>query len=321
MVFPDKLKRLFIQAYLLERFSTEEDVLNVYQRVCETLGRPYVREDLSSFISSMNQTLDTIDMELRRGHAPRDGTTYYALVNTNGDEVAKMATECTPTEITYFKHLIEIIVHADDDVYELSSTVALSEATRIKPAMAKRDAEAFIDRMIKNKWLVDRDGLISMSLRTILELQTYLKDQYPDRILECTLCMEIVTTDYERCNVANCQTRLHSYCSRQYFSRRNQNNCPSCQSEWRGILLGTGEHRAGNTGRRASRRVSASQSTLSLQRDEEEEQEDDENVIMNGTANDSPEDMVVDRPLRRTRDRDAIPTTAGSSRKRPRRPL
>lgn len=43
--------------------------------------------------------------------------------------------------------------------------------------------------------IINRNGLISMSLRTVLELQTYLKEEYPDKYYECTLCMEIVTTD------------------------------------------------------------------------------------------------------------------------------
>ena len=49
-----------------------------------------------------------------------------------------------------------MIVNAEDEVYELSSTLALTEAGRVKPSLTKRDAEAFIERLVKNKWLVDR---------------------------------------------------------------------------------------------------------------------------------------------------------------------
>ncbi|KAI8917198.1 Nse1 non-SMC component of SMC5-6 complex-domain-containing protein [Powellomyces hirtus] len=308
MVVPTTHKRLFLQGYLKQRFLPEDAVLDLLKKVCEHYETEYNEAALSSFLSEFNEMLDPYDMELRRGHAPDSGTTFYALVNTNGDEVAQVATCCTPAEIAYFKHLLEIIVTADDDVYEISSTVALSEASRIKPAMTKRDAEAFIERLIQAKWLVDRNGLISMSLRTVLELQNYLKEEYGDRIHECTLCMEIVTSDYERCSVANCQTRLHVHCSNSYFPRQAQKNCPSCQSPWRGILLGTGTGRSSGSAR--LRRPTASQATQNsvgssahIERDvspdegdereeeaedEEGEEEEGEEEIHTGSANATP---------------------------------
>ncbi|KAJ3151466.1 hypothetical protein HDU89_001908 [Geranomyces variabilis] len=95
-------------------------------------------------------------MELRRAHAPDTGTAYYALVNTNGDEVAQVATGCSAVEIMYFKNLLELIMNTEDDVYEVSSMDALAMTSRIKPAFSKRDAEAFIERLVNAKWLVDR---------------------------------------------------------------------------------------------------------------------------------------------------------------------
>ncbi|KAJ3163452.1 hypothetical protein HDU86_000031 [Geranomyces michiganensis] len=234
------LKRMFLQAYLHARFLPETRVKLLLADLCQHLELD-ANESIASFISEMNQTLDTYDMELRCAHAPDTGTAYYALVNTNGDEVAQVATECSAVEIAYFKSLLELIMHADSDVYEVSSMEALAMASRIKPAFTKRDAEAFIERLVNGNWLVDRNGLISMSLRTLLELQTYLKQEYPDRVHECTMCMEIVTSDYERCDTANCQTRLHAFCANGYFARREAHKlCPTCQRPWKGVLLGTG---------------------------------------------------------------------------------
>jgi non-structural maintenance of chromosomes element 1 len=40
--------------------------------------------------------------------------------------------------------------------------------------------------------LFDRRGRYSLSTRALLELLPYLKTTYPDEILECTICMEVI---------------------------------------------------------------------------------------------------------------------------------
>ncbi|KAJ3176859.1 hypothetical protein HDU87_004791 [Geranomyces variabilis] len=250
------LKRMFLQAYLNARFLPESQVKILYRNLCQHLDID-AEPDLVAFVSDMNKTLDVYDMELRCAHAPDTGAAYYALVNTNGDEVAQVATGCSAVEIMYFKNLLELIMNNDDDVYEVSSMDALAMTSRIKPAFSKRDAEALIERLVNAKWLVDRNGFISMSLRTVLELQTYLKEEYPDRIHECTFCMEIVTSDLP----------------------------------WRGIPLGTGRPVPGGSssssgdggaasGRakraRRSTQASASASIAEEEADEEEEEEEEE---------------------------------------------
>ncbi|KAJ3278449.1 hypothetical protein HK104_002327 [Borealophlyctis nickersoniae] len=201
-----KVHRLFLQSYLSERFSAEDNVLNIYRKACEVYGAGYNPDNLTAFMEELNEVLFTIDMEMRKGHAPDSGVTYWAMVNLNGDEVAQMATECTEKEIAYFKHLTDLIVTADDEAFEISSTVALRETHGFN---SKKEAQAFLERLVKNHWLTERNGKLSLSLRAVLELQTYLKDGFPDRINECTLCMEIVTTDVkypeESFFVANCE--------------------------------------------------------------------------------------------------------------------
>ncbi|KAI9105715.1 Nse1 non-SMC component of SMC5-6 complex-domain-containing protein [Phlyctochytrium arcticum] len=309
----DNFFRTFLQAFLFERFLSENETVDLLARASEAVGGPiswsfglahtltfnivpFQRQDLNSVISNLNEVLNEVDMELRRGLEPVNGGTFYALVNTNPD-VAQTATNCSPTEIAYFKHLIELIVNANGEAFELSSTAALSEATKMKPAMSKKDAESLIERLVKNKWLVDRNGLLSLSLRTILELQTYLKESYADQIHECTLCMEIVTTDHVRCGESNCATRLHAYCSNSYFARQTNKICPTCQRPWEGVSCGEGIARAF---------VSDS---LQTQRGKAATAVDDEESAGSGAEQDAMDEDVGNSPVE----------VRSSSRKRPRR--
>jgi hypothetical protein len=40
--------------------------------------------------------------------------------------------------------------------------------------------------------MTSRRGRYSLSARTLLELQSYLRAEYPDEVLECTICLEVL---------------------------------------------------------------------------------------------------------------------------------
>ncbi|CAG8824817.1 35667_t:CDS:2, partial [Racocetra persica] len=102
-------------------------------------------EGFQEFVSTINQKLNLVDMEFRRSHDEDDGNPVWALVNTNGDEIAKLATEYSP---------IELIVTADDDAFSASSIMALKEASKIKTPLTKSAAETLLQRFVDDKWLI-----------------------------------------------------------------------------------------------------------------------------------------------------------------------
>jgi hypothetical protein len=53
-------------------------------------------------------------------------------------------------------------------------------------------------------------------MRSIIELQDYLKETFEDDVHECLMCMEIVTIG-ERCSQERCNVRLHLHCAAGYF--------------------------------------------------------------------------------------------------------
>ncbi|CAG8722183.1 4646_t:CDS:2 [Dentiscutata erythropus] len=233
--------RLFVQASMSERFFTEAKAIDMYTKACSAnngscfsqefdLPAP---EEFQEFISTINQKLNLVDMEFRRSHDEDDGNPVWALVNTNGDEIAKLATEYSPAEISYFKRLIELIVTADDDAFSASSIMALKEASKIKTQLSKSAAEILLQRFVDDKWLVQsQSGKYSMSQRTILELQAYLKDEFEEYLIECTLCYDIVTKG-QRCDVLECKSRFHHHCARRFFSSQNEKVCPACKIAWK----------------------------------------------------------------------------------------
>ena len=47
-------------------------------------------------------------MHIRRIHHPVTGRLYWGLCNTNGDDIAQLATTFSANEMTFFKRLVSI---------------------------------------------------------------------------------------------------------------------------------------------------------------------------------------------------------------------
>ncbi|KAF9184998.1 hypothetical protein BGZ51_002993 [Haplosporangium sp. Z 767] len=223
---------------------------------------PFDQDNFSDFVGQLNEGLNSVELEFRRAQDEVSGAFVMALTNTNGQKIAQVATGYSPTELEYFKHLFDAIVMADDEAFCISSTAALHEAGKLKNkenkplTLSKKDAESLLDRFVKDQWLIrSAAGAYSLSMRSLLELQTYLKETYEDQIPECTLCMEIVTKG-KRCVVAACSCRLHNHCAGTYFANMNKPVCPTCSSAWTGrTLIGLSDMTAApSTVRRRRRR-------------------------------------------------------------------
>lgn len=81
---------------------------------------------------------------------------------------------------------------APNESYCVSSLVALREVKFVDKSISKTHAEKLLSSFVARDWLVkSRKGRYSLSTRTILELQNYLRANYEDAVHECTICMEV----------------------------------------------------------------------------------------------------------------------------------
>ena len=115
-----------------------------------------------------------------------------------------------------------------------------------------------------------RKGRYSLSARSLLELQAYLKTTYAEDLLECTICLELLTKGVG-CPTNACKVWMHAHCHDKYKKRGSK--CPSCQADWAAApekLVPAGE-RAARAGDDAQARVRR-RGTSEVQ-DEEEEAE------------------------------------------------
>ncbi|KAF5381065.1 hypothetical protein D9615_003893 [Tricholomella constricta] len=269
MVSADDVQRLFLQAVFSRGILSAKLAQTLWAKSIGAvkaanldLDIPHsnIKDNWDAIVTKINRSLDSLDLEFRHLHDENSGKEMYALVNRKGDEIAQMATEYTPAEIAYFKAIIELIILAPRESFSVSSTVALREVSAIKPKtnMSKTQAEVVLGSFVARGWLVkSKRGRFSLSTRSLLELLPYLKSTYPDELIECTICMEILTRGVA-CPTNNCSTRMHYHCFTTF--RRRHNACPSCRSEWPAthsekplIPVGEAAARDGDDARRRAR--------------------------------------------------------------------
>jgi len=125
---------------------------------------------------------------------------------------------------------------APNETFCLSSLAALREVGNLaaKGTMTKAQAEVVLQSLVTQGWLLkSRHGRYSLSPRTILELEPYLKSTFEDEVLICASCDRIVTKGLS-CFSPECRVRLHEHC---YIARKNAVRsrpfkCPSCSTDW-----------------------------------------------------------------------------------------
>jgi len=119
---------------------------------------------------------------------------------------------------------------APNSSYSISSLAALREVNSLTSPMTKTQAESVLASFVAKGWLVkSKKGRFSLSPRALLELQPYLKSTYPEEVLDCTICFEILTRG-RACPRENCRVRMHSACYDTY--RRSNGKCPACGEDW-----------------------------------------------------------------------------------------
>ncbi|KAG5653976.1 hypothetical protein H0H81_008844 [Sphagnurus paluster] len=165
MVSIEDVQRVFLQAILSRGVMSAKLAQTLWARsvsavkaVDPNLDIPYSdsKDAWDAFVTKINRSLDSLDLEFRHLHDESSGIETYALVNRKGDDVAQMATEYTPAEIGYFKAIIELIMLAPRESFCVASTVALREVSNIKPKsnMSKTQAEVVLGSFVAKGWLV-----------------------------------------------------------------------------------------------------------------------------------------------------------------------
>jgi hypothetical protein len=242
MVSSADVQRLFLQSVISRRVLSADLAKALWKQSVEAVkaaddtlqinANTNSADGWSDFLATVNKSLDPLDLELSRMRNEITGKEMYALVNRKDDEVARIASDYSPLEISYFRALVEQIMLAPNSSYSISSLAALREVNALTSPMTKTQAESVLASFVAKGWLLkSKKGRFSLSPRSLLELQPYLKSTYPEEVLDCVICLEILTRGYA-CPRADCKVRMHNACYDAY--RRSNSKChlTTCGEDW-----------------------------------------------------------------------------------------
>ncbi|KAJ1673976.1 hypothetical protein EV182_004209 [Spiromyces aspiralis] len=181
----------FVQYCLRLGYGPESSFKDAHSRL-------YADTDVAfdSLIQRANSSLHALSLVLRSRKDEQSGDTVWAVVNTKADDISKLATPYAHAEMAYMKKIIELIVTSESDEYSITNFDALNvtKALAEKVKLMQKDAQDLLSRFTDDGWLVQySNGRFALGSRALLELDTYLRNQYPDHIRECHVCHEIVT--------------------------------------------------------------------------------------------------------------------------------
>ncbi|CAO3634795.1 unnamed protein product [Cunninghamella echinulata] len=208
----------------------ETEAIEIYDKICRITEVEPV--DFPTFIGVINHQLNDLDYAIRQTHNQRTGIPLYILINAKQDEMTQIATNYDANQLEYLRKLIELITTADDEMYAIGSMAAIRLGQQMTPPITQKATEELLEQLVSEQWLEEINGKYVMSIRTILELNQYLREQYEEFIKECTLCSEVITMG-ERCSYQTCEVRLHYHCAEQLFvANKHSLTCPTCSSQW-----------------------------------------------------------------------------------------
>ncbi|XP_076441281.1 non-structural maintenance of chromosomes element 1 homolog isoform X3 [Babylonia areolata] len=182
-----------------------------------------------TFIRTINTEILPFHLEVKKGICEQDSTNYYCLVNNVENNITRLSSDYTANELEFFKKLVEMIVETEGCV---GSRAALNIVERLDKKMLKQDAEYLLERLCSEQWILQKEGKVSLSVRSILELNQYIQQVYPDSVKVCNICNLIVLKG-ESCE--ECGVKLHHHCAQRYFSNSRDNpRCPDndCGALW-----------------------------------------------------------------------------------------
>ncbi|KAK7501082.1 hypothetical protein BaRGS_00007567 [Batillaria attramentaria] len=225
--------QMFLQAFMARGLLNSKEVKDLFRKSLELndVQVPESEEErkrqLVKFIRTISDHVSPFHLDIRKGVSEDDGTNFYCLVNNVENHITKMASDYSSSELDFFKKLVEQIVENDGAI---GSTAALNIVTQDKK-LTKNDAQDLLLRLENDRWIMQKEGKVSLSIRSILELDQYIQDVYPDSVKKCNVCKQICLKG-QMCE--DCGVKIHIHCAIRFFHRQENPRCPDqdCGAQW-----------------------------------------------------------------------------------------
>ncbi|PVU95955.1 hypothetical protein BB561_001484 [Smittium simulii] len=157
-----------------------------------------VESDTTTVIQKIRKTIEVYGLDLVKKLDQITGTGYWCLVNTKVDTLASLSTGYSLNELTFMKLLLEGILTSENNVFSLTYHEALGKVAEVNVStFKKKEGQLALDAFVKDGWLELDSGRFSLGIRTLAELQDYLRDIYSQELNADQNCIKCLNCDKE----------------------------------------------------------------------------------------------------------------------------
>jgi len=235
----------FLQAIMSHGIMVGRVVKEVINDIMRRHG---IQSDFATYmtnvIAAINKSLEPYNMQIKKCICEVNGTNYYALVNQTEHPLNKLSPYYTPAQLELYKKIVEEIVTSESGTVTSLQVLNFEFGEAVK--FSRKEREETLTKMAEDKWLLQEEGEISLSARSIYELEVYIREVHKDDAIICPACNALVIRG-QRCANDECPVRIHNHCAKKLFKAGTQRKCPSCKTAWNVVASG-GEESTQNGG-------------------------------------------------------------------------
>mmetsp|Transcript_11857 Transcript_11857/g.17679 ORF Transcript_11857/g.17679 Transcript_11857/m.17679 type:complete len:204 (-) Transcript_11857:474-1085(-) len=179
---PNSVK-VFLQILLSYRVLTEKEATSALKK-CEKEYDEEEQRDIFDVFSMANKNLALLDLEIKgtKISTPKETVTYFAIINTNDDEISKVhGSSLTINQLNILKSILDEF--GSKDVSEpkgLDFELPTSNILSFKPdSMTLHQYKELIRQLCDDYWLIRQENGKSLKLgpKTYMELKSILDEK------------------------------------------------------------------------------------------------------------------------------------------------
>merc|ERR1712168_1026065 len=184
---------------------------------------------MTSVVAAINSTLEPYDMQIKKCLCEVNATNFYALVNQTEHPINKLSPYYSPAQLELFKKVVEEVVTSETGTVSSLQVLNFEFGEAVK--FSRKEREETVTKMVEDKWLFQESGEISLSARSINELEVYIREVHKDEAVICPACNVLIIRG-QRCVKPTCHVRVHKRCAKKLFKTGTQRKCPKCKTPW-----------------------------------------------------------------------------------------
>jgi len=227
----DIANKEFLQAIMSHGIMNARQVKDVINDIMRRHG---AQSDFATYmtgvVAAINTALEPYDMQIKKCICEVKGTNFYALVNQTEHPLNKLSPLYSPAQLELFKKIIEEVLTSDSGTVTSMQVLNFEFGEAVK--FSRREREETLTKMAHDQWLMQEDGEISLSARSIYELDVYIREVYKEDAIICPACNALVIRG-QRCAKEDCPVRIHNHCAKKLFKAGAQRKCPTCKIAWK----------------------------------------------------------------------------------------